>query len=92
MLLGCAHSGVVNTLDYIVKLTGEKRIYAVMGGMHLLHASSERIDRTIEAMKKYDVQEIGLAHCTGNKAMEQLKNAFPKQSFECSVGTQRKFK
>lgn len=92
VLLGCAHAGVVNTLDYIVKLTGEKRIYAVMGGMHLLHASSERIDRTIEAMKKYDVQEIGLAHCTGDNAMEKLKKAFSEQSFECSVGTQRKFK
>jgi len=91
VLLGCAHSGVVNTLDYIVNLTGEKHIYAVLGGMHLLHASSERIDRTIEAIKKYDVQELGLAHCTGDNAMERLKNAFPEQSFECQAGMKRKF-
>ena len=91
VLLGCGHSGVVNTLDYILKLTGEKRIYAVLGGMHLLHASSERIDMTIKALKKYDVQELGLAHCTGDNAMEQLKKAFPGQSFDCLVGTQRKF-
>ena len=91
ILLGCAHSGVVNTLDYIIKLTGEKRVHAVLGGMHLLHASSKRIDRTIAAMKQYDVRELGLAHCTGSGAMQKLKDAFAGQSFECLVGTQRIF-
>ncbi|MCK5172255.1 MAG: iron-sulfur cluster assembly scaffold protein [Planctomycetes bacterium] len=89
--LGCAHAGVVNTLDHIVNITGEKHIHAVLGGMHLVNASSERIDRTIEAMKKYGIQELGLAHCTGNNAMQKMKDAFPGQCFECSVGTQRKF-
>ena len=59
--------------------------------MHLLNASSKRIDVTIERMKQYDIQEIGLAHCTGNNAKQKLKDAFPKQCFECSVGTQVKF-
>ena len=36
VVLGCAHAGVVNTLDYIAELTGENRICAVMGGMHLV--------------------------------------------------------
>ena len=39
VLLGCAHAGVVNTIQYVSKLTGEKRIYAVMGGTHLITAS-----------------------------------------------------
>lgn len=92
VLLGCAHAGVVNTLDYVVRLTGEKRIHAVTGGMHLLNASPERIECTIEAIRRYDVQEIGLAHCTGDNAMERLRDAFLDKCFECSVGTQRKFK
>ena len=29
VLLGCAHAGVVNTLRYVAKLSGEERIYAV---------------------------------------------------------------
>ena len=60
--------------------------------MHLLNASSKRIDTTIKVLKKYDVQELGLAHCTGGNAMEQLKNVFPEQSFDYLVSTQRKFK
>ena len=38
VILGCAHSGVINTLNYIRQLTGGKPIHAVMGGMHLCHA------------------------------------------------------
>lgn len=36
VLLGCAHSGVINTLRYIVELSGNKPLRAVIGGMHLV--------------------------------------------------------
>jgi 7,8-dihydropterin-6-yl-methyl-4-(beta-D-ribofuranosyl)aminobenzene 5'-phosphate synthase len=90
VILGCAHAGVVNTLRYAARLSGQNRIYAVIGGMHLLNASVERIERTIEVFGQYDVQKIGLAHCTGNKAVGKFKSAFPEQCFACSVGTQIK--
>jgi len=35
-LLGCAHAGVVNTLTYVLSLTGRTRVHAVIGRMHLL--------------------------------------------------------
>jgi 7,8-dihydropterin-6-yl-methyl-4-(beta-D-ribofuranosyl)aminobenzene 5'-phosphate synthase len=87
VLLGCAHSGVINTLDYVVKLTGQKCIYGAIGGMHLLNASAERIEYTIEAFRRYKVQKIGHAHCTGLKAAEKFNEAFADQCFVCSVGT-----
>jgi 7,8-dihydropterin-6-yl-methyl-4-(beta-D-ribofuranosyl)aminobenzene 5'-phosphate synthase len=87
VVLGCAHSGVINTLDYVVKLSGQKCIYGAIGGMHLLNASAERIEYTIEAFRRYKVQKIGLAHCTGLKAIEKFKDAFADQCFICSVGT-----
>ena len=87
VLLGCSHAGVVNTLDYIVKLTEGKHIYGVVGGMHLLSASQERIKRTISVFHKYAVQRIGLAHCTGADATQQICNAFPDRCFICSTGS-----
>ena len=87
VLLGCSHAGVVNTLDYIVKLSGDKHIYGVVGGMHLLSASQERIERTISVFHKYGVQRIGLAHCTGADATQQIRNAFPDRCFMCSTGS-----
>jgi len=76
VVLGCAHSGVVNTLDYISKSTGQNKIYAVIGGMHLINASQMRIANTIDAFKKYGIQKIVPLHCTGRKAMVDLKNSF----------------
>ena len=51
VIVGCAHSGVVNTLDYVTKMTNQNNVYAVAGGMHLVNANSNRIERTIEAFK-----------------------------------------
>ena len=92
VVFGCAHAGVVNTLDYITKLSGVNRIYGVIGGLHLSNASLERISLTIEAFKKYAVKVIALAHCTGSTAVDKFKSAFPNQCFVCSVGKQIEFR
>jgi len=77
IIFGCAHSGVVNIIDYISQLTGQNEVYAVIGGMHLLNASSVRIANTIEEVfKKYRVQKIVPLHCTGQKAIDAMKNVF----------------
>ena len=76
VLLGCAHAGVVNTLEYIIYLTGEKRLYAVIGGMHLKNASLARIEETIIALRKYNIQKLIPLHCTGQDAIEKLKHEF----------------
>jgi 7,8-dihydropterin-6-yl-methyl-4-(beta-D-ribofuranosyl)aminobenzene 5'-phosphate synthase len=43
---------VVNTMNYVAKLTKTRKIYAVLGGAHLLRASDLRMERTIEAFSK----------------------------------------
>jgi 7,8-dihydropterin-6-yl-methyl-4-(beta-D-ribofuranosyl)aminobenzene 5'-phosphate synthase len=55
VVFGCAHAGVVNTVAYISELAGQEKIYAVVGGMHLLNANRTRIDHTIETLRKYKV-------------------------------------
>ncbi len=87
VLLGCAHAGAVNTLNYICELTGESRIHAVLGGMHLLNADENRLARTIRRLRDLDVQRIGLAHCTGFAAMAKLYHALPNRCFHCVTGT-----
>ncbi|HEX2869113.1 MAG TPA: MBL fold metallo-hydrolase [Ignavibacteriales bacterium] len=79
VVLGCAHAGVVNTMDYISHVMGEEKIYAVIGGSHLIGASPERLEKTIEALKKYDVQKVMLSHCTGIKAFSALNAALPNR-------------
>jgi 7,8-dihydropterin-6-yl-methyl-4-(beta-D-ribofuranosyl)aminobenzene 5'-phosphate synthase len=86
VVLGCAHAGVVNILDYVAKLTGQNHIYAIIGGMHLLNASAERIERTIKEIEKYKAQQILPAHCTGAKAIARFCDFFKERCSECAVG------
>jgi 7,8-dihydropterin-6-yl-methyl-4-(beta-D-ribofuranosyl)aminobenzene 5'-phosphate synthase len=87
VILGCAHSGVINTLHYIRQLTGNRPIRAVIGGMHLINASDVRIKRTIEELKRMSVKQLSPAHCTGMRAIVALWNEFPGQCRPCPVGT-----
>lgn len=91
VLLGCAHSGVINTLQYIDRLTGEQPIHAVLGGMHLVQASPERLARTIEALRARNLQLLAPAHCTGMAATAALWHAFPGQCATCHAGTRFEF-
>lgn len=91
VLLGCAHAGVINTLEYICALTGEDRIHTVLGGMHLLHAGEDRMQQTIHGLRDFDVQQIGLAHCTGFAAMARLHHELPNRCFHCVAGTRVEF-
>ena len=91
VVFGCAHSGVVNALEYISNLTGRSKIYAVIGGMHLLNTSKERIERTIDFFREYTIQKIGVAHCTGAIAIRRFSDAFQGRCFSCSAGTQISF-
>lgn len=75
VLLGCAHAGVVNTLNYVTRLIQRSHIHAVIGGMHLLNANLTRIDNTIEVFKKYEVQIIAPLHCTGLEATKRIQHA-----------------
>jgi 7,8-dihydropterin-6-yl-methyl-4-(beta-D-ribofuranosyl)aminobenzene 5'-phosphate synthase len=77
VLLGCAHAGVVNTARYVMKLTGAEKIFAVMGGTHLLSASPQRMQATIEAFHQMGIERILLGHCTGVNSYAQLAGAFP---------------
>ncbi len=91
VILGCCHSGIVNTLEYISGLCGCDKIYAVIGGMHLLQAKDKRLEKTVEVFKKYDVQMIGPAHCTGMKAVAKFWNALNGKCVECNVGSKFEF-
>jgi 7,8-dihydropterin-6-yl-methyl-4-(beta-D-ribofuranosyl)aminobenzene 5'-phosphate synthase len=87
VLLGCAHAGVINTLRYVRQLTGGRTIHAVLGGMHLVGASPERLERTIDELQRLKIERLGPAHCTGRAATVALWTALPDQCVPCQVAT-----
>lgn len=92
LLLGCAHSGLVNTLDHVRHLTGGKPVSAVIGGLHLGSASEERIQQTITRLRAANLECLAPAHCTGSPATAKLWQAFPNLCRPASVGTVFEFK
>lgn len=77
VLLGCAHSGLINTLRE-VRRSYALPILAVMGGSHLAPASEVRLKHTVQTLQDEfpDIQAYRLNHCTGNKAQFALYAAF----------------
>ncbi len=86
ILLGCAHSGVINTMNHVANLTGADKIHAVLGGMHLLNASDVRLKETAQVFEKYNVRMIGPCHCTGERAKTFFRSLFPGRMIECATG------
>jgi len=71
---GCCHSGIVNTLSYIMRHSGEKRVKKIIGGLHLVNAGRERLKRTAEELNKLNIEELVPCHCTGDEAVEYLSD------------------
>jgi len=91
VVLGCAHAGVVNTLDHIARLTDRNSVHTVVGGMHLERAAPRRMAETFAALRRFDVQRLGPAHCTGLAATLAFWREFPVHCLACATGMRLTF-
>jgi 7,8-dihydropterin-6-yl-methyl-4-(beta-D-ribofuranosyl)aminobenzene 5'-phosphate synthase len=92
VLTGCRHSGIINILRYVRKLTGENRIHAVLGGFHLSGRAFEPIiGPTCGALAELSPDFLVPAHCTGWAATHTIAARFPEAFIQNSVGTRFEF-
>ncbi len=88
VISGCAHAGIVNTVEYAKELTGQDSIHAVLGGFHLTGPFFEKIhNETIEALKKMEPEVVIPMHCTGWKAIQKFQKEFASSFVLNSVGS-----
>ncbi|MDI3534173.1 MAG: 7,8-dihydropterin-6-yl-methyl-4-(beta-D-ribofuranosyl)aminobenzene 5-phosphate synthase [Thermosediminibacterales bacterium] len=83
---GCSHSGIVNIVKHSIKITGIDKIHGIMGGLHLVNASDEVIDKTVEELIKLNPEHVVAGHCTGLKALAKLMTAFRDKFSQLSIG------
>ncbi len=88
ILFGCAHTGMVNILDYVTKKLNKTRVYAILGGTHLSPASDEQLAKSIETIEKYQIEHIGVSHCTGLEKAALLSEKFRDKFFFANVGSE----
>ncbi|MDD3846945.1 MAG: MBL fold metallo-hydrolase [Syntrophorhabdaceae bacterium] len=87
VLLGCAHAGMVNTLEHVRKNLPGEPIRAVIGGTHWGALPEDAVDASIRAVGEMDIGSIGVCHCTGMAAAWRLIGEMGKRCFYASVGT-----
>jgi 7,8-dihydropterin-6-yl-methyl-4-(beta-D-ribofuranosyl)aminobenzene 5'-phosphate synthase len=91
VLSGCAHSGILNTVNYAREISGVDKVWAVVGGFHLAPADDGEIQRTIDEIKKLEPAMIVPMHCTGFKAISQFSIQMPDEFVLGVVGTKYLF-
>jgi len=89
--LGCAHSGLVNTVEHIRALTGEKKVRALLGGLHLVEANQDRLTSTIAAIHGWNPELVVPCHCTGKSAFAVLEQALGPKMTKGAVGMSFRF-
>lgn len=87
VLSGCAHSGIVNTVNHAGEISGVNKIWAILGGFHLARASDEELQLTIDAVKDFKPHLIAPSHCTGFKAICAFAREMPEAFVVGQVGT-----
>ena len=76
IVLGCAHAGIINTLNHIIKKSGVDKIYGIVGGTHIGFSGEVQLNESIKALKSYNIQYLVPSHCTGLAAITRIKQEF----------------
>lgn len=72
----CSHAGIINVLTEARACFPNDRIFAAMGGFHLVGINEKIIPETVRDMAAFELDLISPGHCTGWRAVNALHNAF----------------
>jgi len=91
ILLGCSHKGVKNIINEIKAEVGDRKIAAILGGMHLKRATSKELEDLIDYFEEINFELLAPMHCTGRVAAVKFKGAFGDRVRLASVGDRFEF-
>ncbi len=86
LILGCAHAGMVNIINYVMEKLNRDRIYAVIGGTHLGFSDDVQFDETLKVIDRFNIEFMGVSHCTGLAKASLLHQKLKERFFFGSVG------
>jgi 7,8-dihydropterin-6-yl-methyl-4-(beta-D-ribofuranosyl)aminobenzene 5'-phosphate synthase len=88
IVTGCGHAGIINIIKQAQKMTGEDKVYAVLGGFHLNGEDFvEKTRSTIKELKHINPSVIVPMHCNNWKAINMIAQEIPDAFILNSVGT-----
>lgn len=76
IIAGCSHVGIINIVHNIRERFNGIPIRGIIGGIHLIYAEEERLNRTLEELEKLNLEFLAVSHCTGDGNIEKIRNVF----------------
>ena len=88
VLTSCSHRGVINTVRQAMAASGVDKVFAVLGGFHIVPPlGDDYIRNTIEEFKKIDPDYLIVGHCTGDRFYDLAREALGGKVIHSAVGT-----
>ncbi|MCK4751566.1 MAG: MBL fold metallo-hydrolase, partial [Bacteroidales bacterium] len=75
LITGCGHPGVIEMVTAAEQDLGIQ-INTVIGGLHLMQTSREKVEQIASELKELGIRQICPTHCTGEKSIAALKDAY----------------
>lgn len=76
IVTGCAHAGILNIVAQATELTAVQRLAGIIGGLHLINSSAERIEKVTQGLAAMQPGWVVAGHCTGLAASQRLSSLF----------------
>jgi 7,8-dihydropterin-6-yl-methyl-4-(beta-D-ribofuranosyl)aminobenzene 5'-phosphate synthase len=77
IISGCSHSGICNIVEQARILTGEERVFDIIGGFHLLDPSPQRLEGTAKYLSTLSLPCLSACHCTDLRSKLYLSKVAP---------------
>jgi len=93
LVCGCCHAGLLNTLAHVRRMFN-REIAAIVGGAHLGGVDVDTLQHAIDVIRTDCAGQIPsffLNHCTGDRAIATLAQAFGERVHPCPAGSVLKF-
>ncbi len=88
VLTSCSHRGVINTVRQAMEASGIDKVYAVIGGFHVVPPlGDDYINKTIEEFRQIDPDYLMVGHCTGDRFYDLARAALGDKVIHSAVGT-----
>jgi 7,8-dihydropterin-6-yl-methyl-4-(beta-D-ribofuranosyl)aminobenzene 5'-phosphate synthase len=88
VLTSCSHRGVINAVRQAQKVSGVTKLFAVIGGFHIVPPlGDDYIRETIAAFRGLDPDYLIPAHCTGDRFYDLARAELGEKVIHSAVGT-----
>lgn len=86
ILNSCSHGGAANIVNEVKATFPDKKVYGLVGGLHLFNKSEEEIREVANKIRETGIEYVCTGHCTKDRAYGLLKEELGDMVHQMKVG------